>query len=306
MASFASGRPTSLVVDLGASASRCVPVVDGYALHRSAVATHRGGMYFDQAFAEALQVDFNGVSSDMVGNGKKRARTGSSAGQVTINPWYECARATICAAGDSVPTPTSSFRRMHCLDTVRDMRHWMCFVPPSKQKSPVSLGGVGGKKSSSTAVSLTTLPIMDDGYDLSGIVSSIPSYELPDGTKVQSCNDATLVIDMHLFNPNFASSSLKKTSRMVHNLLNSKPKELKALHNGEYHTFYDDEADLAGLVMQAVLKADVDARKELLGNIVVVGGGALTDGVVPRLQSDLAGILPNHIKVNGTSVSIDS
>jgi actin-related protein len=93
---------------------------------------------------------------------------------------------------------------------------------------------------------------------------------------------------------------------MVHNLLNSQPKELKALHNGEYHTFYDDEADLAGLVMQAVLKADVDARKELLGNIVVVGGGALTDGVVPRLQSDLAGILPNHIKVNGTSVSIDS
>mmetsp|Transcript_19440 Transcript_19440/g.36237 ORF Transcript_19440/g.36237 Transcript_19440/m.36237 type:complete len:502 (+) Transcript_19440:142-1647(+) len=310
MASFASGRPTSLIVDLGAAATRCVPVVDGYTLHRSAVATHRGGLYFDQVFAEALQVDFSGVSSDMTrANSKKRGRdNGNRAPQVALKPWFECDKGgTVCSnvVGDSFAV-SSFFRRMHCLDIVRDMRGWMCFVPPTREKSPVSRVAAGFSKkpsslsSSSAAMSLSSavaaIAVSEDGYDLSNIIASIPPYELPDGTQVQSTDEASLVIDQHLFNPHFATSSLKKTSRIVHNLLNIQVKQKKPLLGGEYHISYDNEVDLAGLVMQAVLNADVDARKELLGNILVVGGGALTDGVTLRLQSDLASMLPSHVK----------
>ena len=84
LSSFASGRPTSIVVDFGAAASRCIPVVDGFVLHRSSVATRRGGFYFDQVFAESLHMDFNSVSStEETGKSRKRSRSSSSGGA-----WY--------------------------------------------------------------------------------------------------------------------------------------------------------------------------------------------------------------------------
>lgn len=301
LASFASGRPTSLVVDMGASATRCVPVVDGYALHRSTVATRRGGMYLDQVFAEALHIDFSAVSADKAAgdtkkrrrdNGGKRAAPGASR---VLTPWYESAGtlSTAPGAGVSPADVSASFRNMHCSDTLRDMRHWMCFVPPSRELAVLT---PSSQLASSTA----------HEYNLAGIIASIPPYELPDGTAVHPCSEATLVTDQHLFNPVFASA-LKKSSRTVHSLLthNDSSNGKKPLHSGEYDLHFDDEADLAGLVLQAVLKADVDARKELLSNVLVVGGGALTDGVAPRLQSDLSSLLPSHAKVQDKCPSCD-
>lgn len=281
LSAFASGRPTGLIVDLGAAETRCTPIADGYALKRSIVASHRGGFYLDQVFAEALQKDFSSISSNDV-RGKKRSRDGTQeqAPFPIMTPWYQCCGTS--SKIDAFQTPTPSFQKMHCMDTLRDVRHWMCFIPTSRESSP--------GMSSQSAQSSTS----EEHYDVGNIIASIPPYELPDGTRINSSPELTLVVEQHLFDPNFPSSSLNKSSGEVYNLLNKQKSSVN--QHGEFSAHYDNKADLAGLVHQAALRADVDARKELLANVVVVGGGSLTDGVIPRLQSDLSRLLPAHIK----------
>jgi hypothetical protein len=58
-----------------------------------------------------------------------------------------------------------------------------------------------------------------------------------------------------------------------------------------------DTESLTDLVYAAIAHADVDTRKELLGNIQIVGGGSLIQGLSHRLQSELNAAVPSHMKV---------
>ena len=58
-----------------------------------------------------------------------------------------------------------------------------------------------------------------------------------------------------------------------------------------------DTESLTDLVYAAIAHADVDTRKELLGNIQIVGGGSLIQGLSHRLQSELNATVPSHMKV---------
>lgn len=61
--------------------------------------------------------------------------------------------------------------------------------------------------------------------------------------------------------------------------------------------------DLPGLVYAAIEASDVDVRKELLGNIVLTGGGSLFRGASERLQSELSEKLPSAYKVKVVTAS---
>ena len=54
---------------------------------------------------------------------------------------------------------------------------------------------------------------------------------------------------------------------------------------------------LQGLVHHCLSLCDTDVRRDLLGNIVIVGGGSLIDGVSNRLLYELNEILPSNMKV---------
>jgi actin-related protein len=58
-----------------------------------------------------------------------------------------------------------------------------------------------------------------------------------------------------------------------------------------------DQESLADLVYACVAHVDPDVRKELLGNIQIVGGGALVQGLSNRLNYELNNIVPTHMKV---------
>ena len=166
----------------------------------------------------------------------------------SLTPWYDCG-GTINSSLLSQPL-TASFRRMHCQDTLRDVRHWMCFVPKMRQlDSRVGSGGSDKKKGASGSGSGGSC----GGTDVADLISSIPPYELPDGTLVTASADLTLLLDQHLFTPSFATTGLRKTSKVVHELFHGaadgKGRE------GEDEGECDDGADLAGLVMQAVSAA---------------------------------------------------
>lgn len=98
---------------------------------------------------------------------------------------------------------------------------------------------------------------------------------------------------------NSASSSSKRKSGGVKTEPNSKEKE-RELSN-EWNSL-----NLHELIWRTVLKCDVDIRRELLNNMILVGGGSLIDGLSPRLVEELSRIAPSSMKikapVSGVSV----
>lgn len=98
LSAFCSGRPTSLVIDFGASETRITPVVDGHVLRKATLITQRGGDWIDQAISKRLE---------LLG--------------ITAKPWFD--------KSHNMPTVTPSFRTAHTMDIMKDIKKWMCFVP---------------------------------------------------------------------------------------------------------------------------------------------------------------------------------
>jgi actin-related protein len=248
LASFCSARPTSLVVDLGGSEIRIVPVVDGFSMNRAIVRTCRGGNALDRHLESILQ------------SRQSRKREAGGDGGVDLKPWFQCKGRT-CPPG-----LTESFVQIHRNDVIRDVKHWMCFIPHSRN-------------SDGTSVSTT-------GHTLGDIMELIPPYELPDGTMVKADEDLCLGIEKQLF-PHQLHTSQSKNTRV------------RRSRGGDSSVCIEvnDEDPLHRLVMHSIDKCDVDVRKELLANIVLVGGGSLLDGLTQRLSNEIPKMVPSNVKV---------
>lgn len=61
------------------------------------------------------------------------------------------------------------------------------------------------------------------------------------------------------------------------------------------------------MIWNVILKSDIDIRRELLGNVIPVGGGSLIDGMAQRLSNELSTLAPSSIKVKvvNNSVSVE-
>jgi actin-related protein len=234
LSSFSQGKPTSLVVDIGARGTRIVPIVDGYTLNRGVITNSRGGDWMDRGIRKEL---------DNIG--------------VAIKPWYEVGEKKY------EKSTSETFREMHVKDVVRDVKKWMSFVPYKTVEETYRTSFMAGL--------------------------TIPPYELPDGTLVNN-SEALCTVAEKLFAANPESSKRRKLMQSPPSQHHSAPQS-RALD-------VDPEADsFQELVHSSVARCDVDARRDLLGNIIVVGGGSLVDGVPNRLQYELTEILPSNMKV---------
>ena len=251
LASFCAARPSSLVVDLGADEIRIVPIVDGFSLNRSIVRTTRGGNAMDRY-----------VENCIISRLSRKREHGQEGGR--IKPWFQC-------NGASCPADiTESFYRAHVGDVIRDVKHWMCFIPSTTQTT-------AGPKDSTNS---TTDSVED-------IIKRMPHYELPDGTCIVADEDICLSIEKQLFPCPQQSSSR-----------NSKGRRSRG-SGGDPSSAPDinDDDPLHRLIYNAVDKCDVDVRKELLANIVLVGGGALLEGLSQRLSQEIPKMVPANVKV---------
>ena len=214
LSSFSMGRPSSLIVDLGASRTSISAVCDGYELRKSKLSTLRGGDWMDGQLRHQI------------------AKSG-----VTLTSFMPLQ-----------DTISSSLRELHLMDVVKDVKKWMCFVP--------SLASISNNRSEF----------------MSGI--QIPPYVLPDGTKISYFDEISSVPEA-LFSPT--------KSMLDCPLIASKDINYKL--------------SLAQLVHQSLTHVDIDIRKDLCGNILLVGGGALIDGMQGRLAEELSPLIPPTYKV---------
>ena len=282
LSSFSAGRPTSLVVDFGAREVRIVPVVDGYTINRAVVTTRRGGDWVDHAVRREIEAAgvtiqpwfAKGCSSGS--NGSSSSSSSSSSSNSSGNSSSSSSSSNNNGHGMSV---TPSFREAHVKDVVRDVKRWMSFVPYKTVEATYRESFMAGL--------------------------TLPPYELPDGTMIRN-SEALCTAAERLFVPvpdtqkrlrtpmgsmASPSSSSSSSSSSASSSSSSAP-----LVQGSWPL--DLEADsLQELVHASLARCDVDARRDLLSNIVVVGGASLIDGVPQRLSHELTELLPSTMKV---------
>jgi len=107
---FGVGKTTGLVVDMGASTTKCVPVNDGYILQRPIKRTKCAGAFIDQILGEHLIT----VTS------KKKLTPG------------------IIFRNRKVPV-TDSFREFMGNELLRDIKETLCYIRPNDPTSEISV-----------------------------------------------------------------------------------------------------------------------------------------------------------------------
>ena len=196
---------------------------------------------------------------------------------------------------------------MHIKDIVKDVKHWMSFIPYKPVEDVYRAGFMAGL--------------------------TIPPYELPDGTKINN-NEKICTAAERWFLPenkiNSSSSSSSSSSSVVQNTtsstvssnnfnngssVNSSSSSSSNRGNNSHlstnkmglsdskidnnnNVIDNDKETLQSLVHHCISMCDNDVRKDLLANIVIVGGGSLIDGVSNRLTYELNELIPSTMKVN--------
>lgn len=119
----------------------------------------------------------------------------------------------------------------------------------------------------------------DDGavYDIEENDAEKGAYELPDGTRVKADKTLCRIPELLMVRGDGAGCSIS-------------PADVSPSREGAFH-------DLPSMVYTAVEKADVDVRKELLGNVILTGGGSCFRGSSERLQYELTEKVPVAYKV---------
>jgi hypothetical protein len=184
-----------------------------------------------------------------------------SARGIAIHPWFDVSTKTDGMGNKSKgyalkPSVSSSLRMLYTQDVIHDVKRWMSFVPYA--------------------------PVPPEGRDnfITNVIK-LPPYELPDGTLISHEDELCTGYEKLFFN----STSKPLMPALVGVPANLQPSGVDA-----------ETASLPELVRAATLRSDVDCRKDLLLNTCLVGGGALIDGVSPRLQFELGELLPAHLK----------
>lgn len=163
----------------------------------------------------------------------------------------------------------ASFRDYHINDIIKDIKQWMCFVPYSTILAEARLE-----------------------YYTSRV--TIPPYILPDGTHIKH-SDSLCSIPEKLF-----TSGLTPTSSNQNKSAIISRKNQLATVGPPFQQFSNVNTEvepLHELIYACVGKCDPDIRKDLLANIVVVGGCSCIDGIIQRLTTELNDVLPSSMKV---------
>ena len=397
LSSFCAGRANSLVVDIGASGTSISPIIDGYELKRSSMRLNRGGDTIDKLLYEELMRIYSNGGSSSYDNGSNsnldytngfgdmsgftnNFSNNSNSSSSNIKLWFETDKYNLI----NQRTPSSmmnivsdSFRRMHTLDIVRDVKKWMSFIPHRPIPLLNSLPYDNNITTTATTTHTNRYAVIDiynqievSNYRVEELTKRgllfPPPYELPDGTLIHSSDRVCTVAETVFFpvrynhhhhqslinsNGNSGSSSFDDTMMMdkmnPQHFNNDVKMNFHTTNNGssgsgsssgssnkkrnrsnadsndsnklldksnnhqqqqqqqqqyDNHTMRSintdvNNASLSDLIYTSIASTDVDARRELLSNIFIVGGGSLIEGVSQRLMYELNEVIPSYLKV---------
>lgn len=106
-------------------------------------------------------------------------------------------------------------------------------------------------------------------------------YEFPDGYRQEFDEERARFTEMYYNPAQYFNQNVEP------------PATLRATPNGDHSHDLKNAVPLSQLVHDSIMACDVDVRAALLQNIVVVGNGSQTRGLVERLDLELATLLPS-------------
>jgi len=307
LSAFSTGRVNSLVIDIGAAGTKITPIVEGYELKKASVYTSRGGNLLDDLLLQDIQLRTNRP----------------------LKPWFECTKSVLSSVGNNA-SMTTSFREIHIRDVVRDVKAYMCFVPHNPIQTtgdmhdPAALHKhreeelikrglafptpyelpdgtlVASGDSICTAPEVVFFPMHGSSSGGGGSGSSAlrkRTRDMIDATFSDThSNTSDMEVDNHSSTSNAHTANSTTTTTTTTSNTNTTSMYTPGSLMHKLGSKADSEA-LTDLVYACVAQADVDVRKDLLANIQIVGGGALIQGLSNRLQFELSGVVPSHMKV---------
>ena len=243
-ASFAMGRQTSLVVDVGHEGTRVTPIVDGIPLHHSQRTNRRGG-----SFLNSIQQHM--IETTIQPNKKITPR-------YQLSPRYKHAEKQ--QQNNNTNTHTPNFHQFAMNQLMYEVKTNPCVSISPNTDAPIPFSTTSSSSSNTT----------NDGKNIEEEEEMEEQYELPDGTIIhyKEQKDLKRLPDL------FFATTIPDTCTTNDN-------------------FGDDVVEL---IRQSLSQVHMDVRKELAGNIVLVGGSSLFPEFATRLSAECSEKLPGMYK----------
>ena len=189
LSSFAHGRQTSLVIDIGHSGSKVTPVVDGHCLNYGRVSSKRGGSWLgavQKSVLEGVWEDsstgslskWNGWGGFIEGPGSPPCRQKGISPRYLLRPTFSSNR---CSENRLKVLKQSSFHSMATHEVMFEMMTSSHMVSLERSKELLApFYGYGDEKDGDKDVNMD----VDLGAEDEDDDDDEPLYLLPDGTRV--------------------------------------------------------------------------------------------------------------------------
>ncbi|KAJ9475683.1 Actin-related protein 4 [Pseudozyma hubeiensis] len=261
LSSFAAGKPSSLVIDIGSTSVSTIPIVDGFILRKGIHRHNNGGDAINRALLYSLHhgrgTTFGGVTPQYLIKSRSSVDPGAAANVVLRQ--------------DRVAGATPSFRNYHVNRVVNDFKESVAQVlevPWDDQQAQFRSGRM---------------------------------YEFPDGYNdafgVERLRASELLFTPGLWNGVSSSESFGSVLHPSSTASSDASNGGAAGGNGEAAASVAGgkaAVGLADMVLSSINAVDVDSRPSLFGNIVLVGGSSLIQGLSDRLSYELGVRAPNQ------------
>ncbi|SPO29071.1 related to ACT1 - actin [Ustilago trichophora] len=256
LSSFAAGKPSSLVIDVGSSSVSTIPIVDGFILRKGIHRHNNGGDAINRALLYSLYHGrgdgFGGVTPQYLIKSRSSVDPGATANVVLRQ--------------ERVDGATTSFRNYHVNRVVNDFKESVAQVlevPWDEQQAQFRSGRM---------------------------------YEFPDGYNdafgIERLKAPEVLFTPSLWN---GVSSNESFGPVLHPS-STPSSDSSAPGGGVDAVAGGGKASvgLADMVLSSINAVDVDSRPSLFGNIVLVGGSSLIPGLTDRLSYELGVKAPNQ------------
>lgn len=265
LSSFAAGKPSSLVIDIGSTSVSTIPIVDGFILRKGIHRHNNGGDAINRALLYSLHhgrgATFGGVTPQYLIKSRSPVDPGAAANVVLRQ--------------DRVQGATSSFRNYHVNRVVNDFKESVAQVlevPWDDQQAQFRSGRM---------------------------------YEFPDGYNdafgSERLRASELLFTPALWNGVSSSESFgavlhPSSTPSSSEAANGAAGAAAAADAAAATSAAGGKAavGLADMVLSSINAVDVDSRPSLFGNIVLVGGSSLIPGLTDRLSYELGVKAPNQ------------
>jgi len=328
LCSLAHGLTTSMVLELGSSCTRCVPICDGYVIESAAKYSKCGGNLLDEILYQTLTADINMHQLSTHFDGSQYS---TSLKQHIIQSAFSDVREKVCAVRNTKfdsngGNLTFAYKhndsyRVDALSATNNK-----YAPPLLQNStnnvmhaPSILHHAGTpnvkterSRSRSPRVKLEKEMMTEQQQSQDGNSTTAVVYTLPDGQRIM-CGDwqysipEIMFIDYHeIFGRDLEDDWMEQLTRIT------------AIQADSYHTerynrdpYYfencrkiwtDDTYEtfkfkgLSSMIVEAFNDCDVDIKAQCVQNIVIGGGHSRYRGLIERISKELALQIPYACK----------